>query len=72
MNFAIKIFVNGKNYKLKIKKYITIHQLVIFLYKKNKGIVLEYNKKIITPNLWKDIYIKPEDKIEILTIVGGG
>ena len=39
---------------------------------KNKSIVLDYNKKIIQKNMWDNIYIQSNDKIEILTIVGGG
>ena len=72
MNFTITIFINGKKYNLRIKKHITLQQIIKLLYGKNKNLVLEYNKKIITENMWKHIYITSNDNIEILTIVGGG
>ncbi len=72
MGFTIKVFINGKKYILKIKKYITLHQIVNLLYGRNTGIVIEYNKKITKKDLWKHIYINSNDNIEILTIVGGG
>ena len=72
MNFTITIFINGKKYNLRIKKHITLQQIIKLLYGKNKNLVLEYNKKIITENMWKYIYVTSNDNIEILTIVGGG
>ena len=39
---------------------------------KNRNIVLEHNKKIVAKNIWVNTFIKAEDIIEILTIVGGG
>jgi thiamine biosynthesis protein ThiS len=72
MNFTIQVFINGKKYNLKIKKYITLHQIVNLLYGRNTGIVIEYNKKITKKDMWKHIYINSNDNIEILTIVGGG
>ena len=73
MHFKIKITLNGRKYELQLKKHITIQQIINLLYSKNNNnIVLEYNKKIATKNKWNQIFIKPEDSIEILTIVGGG
>ena len=34
--------------------------------------VMEYNGKIIPPQNWSSITLKNFDKIELLTIVGGG
>ena len=71
-NFTIKVFINGKKYEFKLKKHINIQHLIKLLYKENKSIVVDYNKKIIQKNMWDNIYIQSNDKIEILTIVGGG
>ncbi len=71
-NFTIKVFINGKKYEFKLKKHINLQHLIKFLYGKDKSIVLDYNKKIIQKNMWDNIYIQSNDKIEILTIVGGG
>jgi thiamine biosynthesis protein ThiS len=72
MSFNIKITINGKKYYLQLKKHITIQQIVNLLYGKNRNIVLEHNKKIVAKNIWVNTFIKAEDIIEILTIVGGG
>tara|TARA_B100000795_G_C22677632_1_gene390457 strand:+ start:122 stop:346 length:225 start_codon:yes stop_codon:yes gene_type:complete len=71
-NFTIKVFINGKKYEFKLKKHINLQHLIKLLYGKNKSIVLDYNKKVIQKNMWDNIYIQSNDKIEILTIVGGG
>ena len=71
-NFTIKVFINCNKYELKLKKHITLQHVIKLLYGKNKSIVLDYNKKIIQKNMWDNIYIQSNDKIEILTIVGGG
>tara|TARA_B100000768_G_scaffold171543_1_gene178957 strand:+ start:147 stop:365 length:219 start_codon:yes stop_codon:yes gene_type:complete len=72
MNFTINFFLNGTIYQLQIKKYITLQQVVQLLYGKTQGIVLEYNKNIVTVEMCNKIYIKSNDRLEILTIVGGG
>ena len=72
MQFRIKITLNGRKYELELKKHITIQQIVNLLYGKNRNIVLEHNKKIVAKNIWVNTFIKAEDIIEILTIVGGG
>ena len=68
MNF----YLNHQKYRLKVKKLVTLQQIITLLYDKVQGIVLEYNKNIVTRNMWNKIYIKPNDTIEIVTIVGGG
>ena len=49
--------------------------LIAFLKNNNideKNIVIEINKKIITKSLWKEYRLNDNDKIEIITAVGGG
>jgi thiamine biosynthesis protein ThiS len=66
------IFFNGELYSIKAYKLFTLESLrAFFNYKKNL-IVMEYNGKIIHPENWSTINLKSRDKIEILTIVGGG
>ena len=72
MNFTINFYINAKKYKIKIKKRITIQQIINILYGKTQGVVLEYNKDIVNINVWNKIYLKSNDNLEILTIVGGG
>lgn len=66
------VFFNGQLYSLQTFKRFTLDNLkTFFSYKKNL-VVMEYNGKIIPPQNWSRITLKNLDKIEILTIVGGG
>lgn len=37
-----------------------------------KLIVVEYNGEILARSLWQSTCLQPEDRLEIVTIVGGG
>lgn len=66
------IYFNGELYSLQSFKLFTLDNLrTFFSYKKNL-IVMEYNGRIIHPENWPCIILKNFDRIEILTIVGGG
>lgn len=70
--FFLFIFFNGESYSVQSFKLFTLDNLrTFFNYKKNL-IVMEYNGKIIHPENWSGIILKNYDRIEILTIVGGG
>ena len=47
-----------------------------WIFKKNNisenNIVVEINKEIITKNLWEKYKLNNNDKVEIITAVGGG
>ena len=70
MNQTHPFFLNGQ-------KYITSHNLTIadlvnyFGYNKSL-LVVEYNQFICSKPEWNKIFIQDHDKIEIVTIVGGG
>lgn len=70
MNRKKKFFLNGQTYYL--IKNINISELIIYLNYESTLFVLEYNKFICERKNWKNVYIKNSDKIEIITIVGGG
>jgi sulfur carrier protein len=65
-----KFFING----LKYETYdsITIAELLYYFNYKQRLFVLEYNSLIYDQKHWSKIKIKNNDKIEIVTIVGGG
>lgn len=68
---TLKIFsVNGHSYYIKQK--ITIFDLINYFNYDNSLLVLEYNNCICNKKNWDKIYLKNNDKIEIVTIVGGG
>ena len=68
----IKTFwFNGEKYISSGSKFTILDLIKYFNYNPNI-LVVEYNKLIVIKKNWKKIIISNNDKIEILTIVGGG
>jgi len=65
-----KFFLNGHEYFTNSK--LTILELVNYFNYNTSLLVLEYNGLICNKKNWNKIYINTNDKIEIVTIVGGG
>ena len=63
-------FLNGQQYFT--KSNLTILDLINYFNYNNSLFVLEYNSLICNKKNWNKIYIENNDKIEIVTIVGGG
>lgn len=63
-------FINGQRYY--VEESITILDLIHYFNFNDSLLVLEYNNLICDKKHWKEIVIQNEDKIEIVTIVGGG
>ena len=63
-------FLNGQKYFTDQK--LTILELLKYFNYNSSLLVLEYNNLICTKKNWNNTYIKNNDKIEIVTIVGGG
>ena len=63
-------FLNGEKYSTNDK--ITIFKLIQYFNYNTSLLVLEYNNSICNLKNWDKIYIRDNDKIEIVTIVGGG
>ena len=63
-------FLNGQQYF--IESELTILELIKYFNYNTSIIVLEYNNLICNQKNWNQIYIKDNDKIEMVTIVGGG
>ena len=70
--FSVDFFFNGGKYILQSYKNSTLKDLIKFFNYKENLVVIEYNGKISHPQMWNRTYIKNKDKIEIVTIVGGG
>nr|YP_010444359.1 thiamine biosynthesis protein S [Fibrocapsa japonica]UTE95245.1 thiamine biosynthesis protein S [Fibrocapsa japonica] len=66
------IRLNGKSYRLSVEKQINLYHLLKFFGYPINLIALEYNRKILPSKHWLHTYIKSQDLIEIVTIVGGG
>ncbi len=63
-------FVNG--HKFCTEQKVTISQLIKYFNYNTSLLVLEHNNLICNYKNWDKIFIQNNDKIEIVTIVGGG
>ena len=63
-------FLNGEKYY--IKNEINLLELINYFNYSTSLLVLEYNNLICNKKNWNKILLKNNDKIEIVTIVGGG
>ena len=63
-------FLNGDKYY--IEDEISLLQLINYFNYNTSLLVLEYNNLICNKKNWNKLYINDNDKIEIVTIVGGG
>jgi len=63
-------FLNGQIYYIRQKT--TLSEIIDYFNYNNSLFVLEYNNLILDKKEWKKTFIKEGDKIEIVTIVGGG
>jgi thiamine biosynthesis protein ThiS len=64
--------LNGQKYHINTKYEITLHDLIRYFNYNTSLLVLEYNNLICSEKDWENILITNEDKIELITIVGGG
>ena len=62
--------LNGYNYQT--ESTITILDLIDYFGYNTSLIILEYNSRICHRKNWNNIILQESDKIEIITIVGGG
>lgn len=70
--FLLSVSLNGLNYKIYMSNPSQIVDLLKFFSHQKELIIIEYNGKIYNDLLTKPSYLKQKDKIEIITIVGGG
>jgi thiamine biosynthesis protein ThiS len=64
------VLINGQVYILNYK--VSLYDLFIFIQKEKAALILEYNQKIVSQLQAKNIFLKHLDRIEFVTIVGGG
>ena len=70
MNQISQFLFNGQKYLITSK--ITIADLIYYFGYNKSLLVVEYNKFVCHKTEWNNIFIKRNDIIEIVTIVGGG
>jgi len=62
--------INGQFYCANVN--LTLFDVINYFSFNDSLLVLEYNNWICNKKKWKEIVIEDQDKIEIVTIVGGG
>lgn len=70
MDLIKKFSVNGQEYQT--YDYFTLSQLLYYFNYTQRLFVVEYNDLICDQKHWSKIKINTNDRIEIVTIVGGG
>ena len=68
----MKISINGVERLIQTNKSISLNEAMKLLGYSSNTVVVELNKIIINSEDWKYKYIKNGDKLEIVSIVGGG
>ena len=68
----MKIRINGEERIIQSNKSISLNEAMELLGYSSNTVVVELNKLIINSEDWKYKYIKNGDKLEIVSIVGGG
>ena len=70
MNSSNTFFLNG--YEYYTQDQITLFDVISYFDYNSSLLVVEYNNLICNKKNWNNILIANNDKIEIVTIVGGG
>ena len=65
-----QFFLNGQIYRTSFS--LTLLDLIIYFNYNDSLFVMEHNDIISNKKNWHQIFIDNNDKIEIVTIVGGG
>ena len=69
----MKISVNGKEKKIELEnEKALLSSIIEFLGYKQNTIVVEVNDLIINSKKWENEIIREGDRLEIVSIVGGG
>ena len=66
----IKIQLNGKTHQIKMGS--NLEDLLILLKKDNNKVAIELNGEIPDKKKYNKIFLKKNDKIEIVQFIGGG
>ena len=66
----IKIQLNGKKYQIKLG--YNLKDLLKILKKDNNKVAIELNGEIADKKRYNKIFLKKNDKIEIVQFIGGG
>ncbi len=64
------IFINGQAFNY--NNGMSLQEILLYLNFNLSNIIVEHNKEVITSNDFNKLFLSNFDKIEVITIVGGG
>lgn len=64
------VMINGEPFNC--LQSMSLYDLLIYLDFDIDRVIVEYNNKVITNSLFHNISMNNHDKLEVITIVGGG
>jgi len=68
----MKIRINGEERIIQCNKIISLNETMELLGYSSNTVIVELNNLIINSEEWKNKSLKDGDKLEIVSIVGGG
>ena len=68
----MKIKVNGEEKKIESFTSISLNEAMKLLGYSSNTVIVELNQLIVNSEEWNNEFIKDGDKLEIVSIVGGG
>ncbi len=66
----MKITVNGK--KMEMEEKMNLLDLVSSFTATRGAVIVELNENVVSKDDWKDTLLKAHDRVELVTLVGGG
>ena len=70
MQTYITIFINGEAFNC--YEDMSLEDILLYLNININNVVIEYNNNIIVRDRFNTTFFQTSDKIEVITIVGGG
>lgn len=70
MEKYITVFINSEPFNF--NDFMSLKDLLLYLNFNLHVVIVEYNKEIVTDSNYDNIFLKTNDSIEVITIVGGG
>nr|QCI07787.1 Thiamin biosynthesis protein S [Pleonosporium borreri] len=64
------LFINGQAFNY--HHGMSLQEILVYLNFNLSNIIVEHNKEVITSNDFNNLFLSNLDRIEVITIVGGG
>jgi len=64
------ITINGEKEEVQMK--LNLSELILFKGLRAENVVIEHNLRIVPKEEWQNTYLQGDDKVEIVSFIGGG